>query len=59
MFEVFDVLTDEAVRNFSTQEQCWAWIDSHDYLVAEGYDTRRAEDSWPEYESVMEMEKWQ
>ncbi len=57
MFEVFDVITNENVRNFSTEVAARYWIDSHD--LAEGYDVRLNEDRWPEYESVMEMEKWQ
>ena len=59
MFEVFDVITGENVRNFSTEIAALDWINSHDYLMAEGYEVRLDEDRWPEYESVMEMEKYQ
>lgn len=57
MFEVYFRKTGEAFRNFSTEEAAQNWISQQDNCSY--YDYRLCEDRWPEYESVMEMEKWQ
>ena len=57
MFEVYFRKTGGAFRNFSTERAAQNWISQQDNCSY--YDYRLNEDRWPEYESVMEMEKWQ
>lgn len=57
MFEIFYVPTGEVMYMALTEELAWDTI--KDKLDSWDYDIRLAEDTWPEYESVMEMEKYQ
>jgi hypothetical protein len=57
MFEVFYISTGDVHYVSDTYEQALAQVVR--LTNCNDYDIRRAEDSWPEYESVMEMEKWQ
>ena len=56
MFEVFDIHTGEVVVTRSTEREAWIQYES---FAPEDFDLRIAEGRWPEYESVMEMEKYQ
>ena len=57
MFEVFYISTGETYHTSATYEKALRFVTG--LTNCNDYDIRRAEDSWPEYESVMEMEKWQ
>jgi hypothetical protein len=60
MFEVFEVYTGEVIHMTQTESGAWDYIyNEFSIPVGKDYDVRLAEDRWPEYESVMEMEKWQ
>ena len=57
MFEVFYISTGEVHHTSVTYEQALKFVCG--LTNCNDYDIRMAEDRWPEYESVMEMEKWQ
>ena len=44
MFEVYDIFTGKIVRRCETETEAWDWVNSHDYLMAEGYGVRLNED---------------
>ncbi len=54
MFEVFNIRTGEVRVTVSTEQRAGDLIS-----VYKDLDYRLIEDRWPEYESVMEMEKYQ
>lgn len=60
MFEVIWVPSGEVHSNHSTEIDAWNYIENNFSMVTRPYyGIRLCEDRWPEYESVMEMEKWQ
>lgn len=66
MFEVYDAYTGGRVILRYTEKAAFDWVkaqgdhaDNYDYRELPGDYWLVLEDSWPEYESVMEMEKYQ
>lgn len=57
MFEVFCRWTNETEVMATSEEEAWEWI--YKDLEPDNWDVRLSEDRWPEYETVMEMEKYQ
>ena len=57
MFEVFNIYTGEVFAVRDTEMEAWDCV--HARKDSQDYDIRMAEDLWPEYESVMEREKYQ
>ena len=57
MFEVFYISTGETYCTSVTYEKALRFVTG--LTNCNDYDIRMAEDRWPEYESVREMEKYQ